>query len=108
MIKWVDDRVFFPIPTSALSNLDADRARLHKQIMDNRARHHDRGRWWYHTGHLPNGRTMEMMEHDEDMHFLSKDLFRASPRSEQEVQCAYLLRLEPFMGYWILIGNWHP
>ena len=81
ILKWVDDRVFFCIPKSALNDFNAERAHLHKQIKDNGGRHHEGGRWWYHTGHLPDGRIMEC---DEDMQFPIKDLSRATPRSEHE------------------------
>ena len=84
--KWVDDRVFFRIPKSALSDFNADRAWLHRQIIANGARHHDRGRWWYHAGHLPDGRIIEC---DEDMSFPIKDLSDTSPRSETEAQFTY-------------------
>jgi len=86
ILKWVDDRVFFRIPKSALNDFNAERSQLHKQIKDNGGRHHEGGRWWYHAGHLPDGRIMEC---DEDMQFPIKDLSGATPRSEHEAQFTY-------------------
>ncbi len=86
IIKWVNDRVFFRIPVSALADFNVDRARLHKQIINNGARHHDQGHWWYQAGHLSNGCIIEC---DEDMSSQLKDLSRTSPRSDYEAQFTY-------------------
>lgn len=84
--KWVDDRVFFRIPTSSLGEFNASRAQLHAQIVQNGSRHHHGGRWWYHAGDLPDGRVIEC---DEDMAFPVKDLSSASPRSAHEACFTY-------------------
>jgi hypothetical protein len=86
IIKWVDDRVFFRIPRSALPNFNATQAQLHAQIIKNGARHHDGGRWWYHAGDLPDGRLIVC---DEDMAFPIKDLSGASPRSAHDATFTY-------------------
>jgi hypothetical protein len=86
IIKWVDDRVFFRIPVSTLDTFNAARAQLNTEITKNGERHHDRGRWWYHAGHLPDGRIIEC---DEDMRYPIKDLSRASPRSDHEAHFTY-------------------
>jgi hypothetical protein len=86
IIKWVDDRVFFRIPKSSLADFNANRAQLHAQIIQNGARHHDGGRWWYHAGDLPDGR---LIVSDEDMSFPIKDLSDASPRSSHEASFTY-------------------
>ena len=86
IIKWVDNRVFFRIPKSALTDFNMTRAQLHSQIIQNGSCHHDGGRWWYHAGHLPDGRTIEC---DEDMSFPIKDLSTASPRSAHEANFMY-------------------
>ena len=84
--KWVDDRVFFHIPKSALADFNAQRAHLHARITQNGGRHHDRGRWWYHAGDLPDGHIIEC---DEDMAFPIKDLSSASPRSAHDTAFTY-------------------
>ena len=86
IIKWVDNRVFFRIPKSALTEFNADRARLNMNIIQNGKRHHDGGRHWYHAGDLPDGRIIEC---DEDMAFPIQDLSGSSPRSAYEAQFTY-------------------
>jgi hypothetical protein len=88
IIKWVDDRVFFRIPRSALTNFNTTRAQLNANIVQNGARHHDRGRWWYHAGYLPDGRIIEC---DEDMAFPLKDLSSSSPRSAHDAGFTYCM-----------------
>ena len=86
IIKWVDDRVFFRILKTALADFNLTRAHLHAEITQNGARHHNGGRWWYHAGHLPDGRIIEC---DEDMAFPLKDLSNTSPRSAYEASFTY-------------------
>ena len=81
IIKWVDDRVFFRIPKTALAEFNTTRTHLHDQIVLNGARHHHGGRWWYHAGNLPDGRIIQC---DEDMSFPIKDLSSASSRSAHD------------------------
>jgi len=86
IIKWVDDRVFFRIPKSALADFNTDRSLLHTRVVQNGARHHDGGRHWYHAGYLTDGCIIEC---DEDMAFPIKDLSHMSPRSPYEAQFTY-------------------
>ena len=86
IIKWVDNRVFFCIPKSALIDFNADRSWLHTSIIQNGARHHDGGWYWYHVGYLPDGHVIEC---NKDMSFPIKDLSDMSPRSAYETQFTY-------------------
>jgi len=86
IIKWVDDRVFFCIPKSTLIDFNANRSQLHMSIIQNGARHHDGGWYWYHVGYLPDGHVIEC---NKDMSFPIKDLSDMSPRSAYEAQFAY-------------------
>ncbi len=86
IIKWVDDQVFFHIPKSTLTDFNTTRAQLHAQIIQNRARHHNGGRWWYHAGDLPDGCLIVC---DEDMAYPIKDLSDVSPRSTHEASFTY-------------------
>jgi len=86
IIKWVDDWVFFHILKSTLTDFNTTQAQLHAQIIQNGARHHDGGRWWYHASNLPDGCLIVC---DEDMAYLIKDLSDVSPRSTHEASFTY-------------------
>jgi hypothetical protein len=68
-------------------------------ITQNGGRHHDRGRWWYHAGHLANGC---IIESDKDMAFPIKDLSSTSLRSTYDAEFTYYIddvnRIAAHMG----------
>jgi hypothetical protein len=99
LMTWVNNRVFFCIPKASLTPFNAEQAHLYMQITQNGGWHHDGGRWWYHAGHLADGR---IIESDKDMAFPIKDLSGTSLRSTHDAELTYCIdnidRIAALMG----------
>lgn len=98
--KWVDDHVFFRLPTKEIENYNAKREEWRTLIQKHGGLQKAGGRIWYKGETLPNGDTLEF---DEDMAFPLKILTHAGdPGSSNNPSYPYSLQevdtLSEFLG----------
>jgi hypothetical protein len=84
--KWVDDHIFFRIPSPHLFAYNTQRLSWHKKVMANGGRIHEGSRLWYRGDVMPDGRPEEF---DEDMSFPLRNLSSLSLRLTDDAQFTY-------------------